>query len=144
MRRGLLCSVMGLLVFSLVGCASSYDPQAREHFNRGLEYRAQRRPDLAIEEFSTAIELDPQYDLAYYNRGLAYYSTGDLGRSLADISKAIELRPDNAYWHFDRGFIYLEYGDRANGIADLQTAVELGLAPDDRQRAEEVLEQLGQ
>jgi tetratricopeptide (TPR) repeat protein len=143
MRKQLRYSLIVLLGWSFAGCAAAHNAEAREHFSRGLDYRAQRQSDLAIEEFTKAIELDPQYELAYYNRGLAYYFEGDLARSLADLDKAIEIDPNNAYWHFDRGFIYLEFGDTEKGIADLERARELGLAPDDRQRVEEVLAQLG-
>jgi tetratricopeptide (TPR) repeat protein len=142
MRRELVCSFIVLLGLSFVGCGLSFDSQAFEHFERGLDYRVQGQSDLAIEEFTKAIEIDPQLDLAYYNRGLVYYFKGDLERSLADLSKAIEIDDSNAYWYFDRGFEYLEFGEKEKAISDLERAIELGIAPDYRRRAEEALEWL--
>ena len=142
MRKGLLCLLIAVLALFLGGCFPSFDAEAEEHFNQGLEYERQAQHDLAMEEFTRAIELDPEYYYAYYNRALVYYRRGDLERSLADYSKAIDLRPDNAYWTSERGFLYLELGDRERAIVDLERSLELGLASDDRQRIQEVLAQL--
>jgi tetratricopeptide (TPR) repeat protein len=53
------------------------------------------RYDIAIENFSQAINLDPQLDSAYFNRGLAYHSKGDSDRAVEDIKKSQALNPDN-------------------------------------------------
>ena len=45
--------------------------QAIEYFNRGLEYQQQGNFDLAIEEYTEAIALDPKFADPYNNRGLA-------------------------------------------------------------------------
>jgi len=142
MRKELISSLIAVLALSLGGCFPSFDAEAEEHFDQGLEYERQGQHDLAMEEFTRAIELDPEYYYAYYNRALVYYRRGDLEESLADYSKAIDLRPDNAYWTFERGFLYLELGDRDRAVVDLERSLELGLALDDRQRVEEVLAQL--
>ena len=142
MRKVPLSLLAALLAFSLAGCFPSFDAEAEEHFYQGIEYRRQGNNDSAMEEFTRAIELDPEYYFAYYNRALVYYQSGELESSLADYSKAIELHPDNAYWTFERGFLHLELGDREKAIIDLERSLELGLPPDYRQRAEEALAQL--
>jgi tetratricopeptide (TPR) repeat protein len=142
MRKVLLSLLAALLALSLAGCFPSFDAEAEEHFYQGIEYRRQGNNDSAVEEFTSAIELDPEYYFAYYNRALVYYQSGELESSLADYSKAIELHPGNAYWTFERGFLHLELGDRAKAIIDLERSLELGLPPDYRQRAEEALAQL--
>ena len=111
MRKNLAFSLIAVLVLVLGGCFPSFDPEAEEHFRQGLEYERQAVHDLAVEEFTEAVELDPEYYFAYYNRALAYYRLGNLDRSLADYSSAIDLRPANAYWIFERGLLYWEYGD---------------------------------
>ena len=142
MRKVLLSLLAVLFVFSLAGCFPSFDPEAEEHFYLGIEYRRQGNNDSAIQEFTRAIEIEPEYYYAYYNRVLVYYQSGELESSLADYNKAIELQPDNAYWTFERGFLYLELGDREKAIIDLEKSLELGLPPDDRKRVEDTLAQL--
>lgn len=45
--------------------------------NSGLAYYNKGDNDRAIDEYSVAILLDPEFALAYYNRGLAYHNKGD-------------------------------------------------------------------
>ncbi|MCU4139364.1 MAG: hypothetical protein MW690_001296 [Methanophagales archaeon] len=47
----------------------------------------------AIEDFSKAIELNPNYAGAYYNRGIAYAKLNQHERAIEDYNKAIELNP---------------------------------------------------
>ena len=131
-----------LLAVSLVGCFPSFDPETEEHFYQGIEYNRQNNNDLAIEEFSKAIDIDPEYYFAYYNRALTYYQNGNLEFSLADYNKAMELCPDTVYWTIERGFLNLELGDREKAIADFEKAQEIGLPYEYRQRVEEALAQL--
>jgi tetratricopeptide (TPR) repeat protein len=133
-----------VLALSLGGCLPSYDPQAEEHFWQGIEYRKDDQNDLAMQEFTKAIELDPSYDLAYYNRALLYYFSGELEQSLVEYNKALELSPDNPYWTYERGFLYMQLGDREKAITDLERSLEIGLVGSDKQRVEETLAQLRQ
>ena len=45
----------------------------------------------AIEDFDKAIQLDPDYALAYANRGIAYHLLGQDEKSDADKAKACSL-----------------------------------------------------
>jgi len=140
MRKVLLSLISVLLACSIAGCLPSFDPEAEEHFWQGIEYRKQGNNDSAMEEFSRAIELDPDYSLAYYNRALIYYQRGDLESSLTEYSEAIDLDPNNPYWTYERGFLYLQLGDQESAIKDLEKSLELGLPLDYRQKVEEVLD----
>ncbi|MFN2182777.1 MAG: tetratricopeptide repeat protein, partial [Anaerolineae bacterium] len=44
--------------------------------------------DLAIENYTKAIALDPQDAEAYSDRGLAYHDKGDYDRAIADFDQA--------------------------------------------------------
>jgi tetratricopeptide (TPR) repeat protein len=48
----------------------------------------------AIEYYTKAIDIDPDFAMAYYKRGLAKKMTGNNEGSVANLSKAIELKPD--------------------------------------------------
>jgi tetratricopeptide (TPR) repeat protein len=144
MRKVHLSLFTLVLALSLGSCLPSYDPQAEEHFWQGIEYRKEDQNDLAMKEFTKAIELDPSYDLAYYNRALLYYFSGDLERSLVEYNQALELSPNNPYWTYERGLLYMQIGDREKAIADLERSLEIGLVGSDKQRVEEALSQLRQ
>jgi len=142
MRKGLSFFIVALLAFLLVGCIESFDAEAEEHFDQGMEYVLQGNNTSAIEEFTKAIEIDPGYYYAYYNRALSYYRSRNLVNALADYNKAIELHPDNVYWTIERGFLHMEIGDREKALIDLERAEELGIPYEYRERVDEVLAQL--
>jgi type IV pilus assembly protein PilF len=94
-----------LLVLMSVGCASQESQEkynenlkarARSHTDLGAVYFQQKQYEIALEEFNTAIKINPNYALAYNGLGLV---NADLGKSKeADgyFKKAIELEPDNS------------------------------------------------
>ncbi len=142
MRKVILSLLVILLTLSLLGCLESFDAEAEEHFWQGIDYIREGKNDLAMDEFTRAIEIDPGYYYAYYNRARVYYEGGETESSIVEYSKAIELNPDNVYWTIERGLIYLELGEREKAILDLERSQELGIPPEYRQRVEEALDQL--
>lgn len=92
---------------------------------RGFTYLAKNQYDLAIADFTKAIELDPNGLIAYYNRGVAYLDMGSYDLAIADFTEVIELDPKDATIYNDRGMIYLLKGQYKQTIADLTKAMEL-------------------
>ena len=58
-------------------------------YNYGQNY------DLAISDYTRAIEIDPQLELAYANRGLTYYYLKKPMEAISDYTKSIEINPNN-------------------------------------------------
>ena len=67
----------------------------------------------ALTSFSRAIELNPNYAIAYNNRGLIKKKSNDLEGALADYNKAIELDPELASAYKNRAGVKLAKGDSA-------------------------------
>lgn len=61
--------------------------------SRGVDFSDRKDYDLAIADFTQAIERNPQSALAYADRGWAYIEKGDLDHAAADIDKALALDP---------------------------------------------------
>ena len=106
------------------GKLPEYDPEDPHFFY--LRARGATNTSQAIADYTTAIELAPDFDLAYVYRG-ELYSDGlvdDL--ALADFAAALDLDSEltKAYreraWHF-----ILRLGDYDAAIADDERAVEL-------------------
>jgi len=92
-------------------CAENYNNLGVQEYEKG-NYKK------AIEYFTKAIELKPDYAEAYFNRGLAYLKTGsiwipggveNLRKALSDFNKAIELKPDYVDAYYQRGVTYCEF-----------------------------------
>ena len=67
------------------------EKQALEHYQQGITYSDQGQFDLAISEFSKAIEIVPNMAEAYSERGKAYGRLGQSEQAIADLDKAIEI-----------------------------------------------------
>ena len=64
---------------------------AGQHINKRVDYAKAGNYEMAAQEFTKAIELDPDYAAAYYNRGLAYGMLGQRQNADADFAKACFL-----------------------------------------------------
>lgn len=98
-------------------------PQA--YLNRGYAYWQKGSYDLAIADFTKAIELKPDYELAYGNRANLYAKKGNFDLALADLNKVIQLTPGNAVAYNDRGFIHRRMGNKELALADFDKAIQL-------------------
>jgi tetratricopeptide (TPR) repeat protein len=65
-----------------VSDAETYFKSGNAHYQKG-EY------DLAIADYTKAIELNPNNVGVYYNRGLAYAGKGDLDRAITDYTRCL-------------------------------------------------------
>jgi len=103
--------------------------QGSIYWYRGTAYLMEGEAKQAIADYDRAIELRPDYALAYNNRGAAYASMGEYDLAIADFARTIEMRPDDAGGHFNRGASYFHQGESDLAIADFGRAIEL--TPDD-------------
>src|SRR3990172_8362478 len=70
--------------------------EASQWFEKGHQYAINKKYDEAIEAYTKAIALDPNYAQAYTNRGVAYYNKGQYDRAIEDYNRAIALDPNLA------------------------------------------------
>ena len=80
----------------------------------------------AVESYSRAIEINPEYLAALFNRGLAYKSLGRLDKAIADFETVVELKNGEAPQAlYNLGLIAIDEGDTELGDEYLQKAYEL-------------------
>ena len=65
-------------------------PLARNWAFLGAALGADERHEEAIEASTRAVELDPQYGVAYYNRALILRRTGRKSRAIKDLQRALD------------------------------------------------------
>lgn len=86
--------------------------------------------DAAIDSYSRALELKPDFAEAYNDRAYTYMTVKNYSLALSDLNQALRLRPDYVNALMNRGDIYNYYYqiDRARAIADYDRV--LALHPD--------------
>ncbi|GAC1460995.1 MAG: hypothetical protein NVSMB70_06840 [Chamaesiphon sp.] len=72
----------------------------------------------AIEDYTQAIQLNPNFANVYYERGLTRYKLGENQKAIEDYTQAIELNPNFADAYYERGSV------RNYSLGDLQGAIE--------------------
>jgi tetratricopeptide (TPR) repeat protein len=98
---------------------------AEEWFEKGYKYGEAKNYDEAIQCYTEAIRLKPDYADAYNNRGNARYNRGDFAAAIKDYNEAIRLEPDHALAYNNRGLALYAKGDFAAAIKDYSEAIRL-------------------
>jgi tetratricopeptide (TPR) repeat protein len=98
---------------------------ATDWFKKGLGYAINGDYDNAIEAFTSAISLNPNYEVAYYNRGTAYGKKGQHRRAIEDFNRAIALDPNYAAAYNNRGIVYGKKGQYNRAIEDFNKTIAL-------------------
>ncbi|HMM79074.1 MAG TPA: tetratricopeptide repeat protein [Pyrinomonadaceae bacterium] len=114
--------------------AIAVDPKsAPTIFSRGELYAEMKNYQMAIADFSTAIQINFEglgYTSNYYSaRADAYEKSGQKEKALQDLNYMIEVRPNEAFGYSLRASYHLRQNDRTKALADLNKAIEV--APKD-------------
>lgn len=105
-----------------------------EHIQKAKEYQRDKQFDLAITEFTNAIQLEPKNVEAYYWRGFCFYQMKDYENALNDFNTTIQYKNDHAKAYYWRGLSYMgvEEEQKAStssgalrAIADFNQAIKL-------------------
>ena len=96
---------------------------ARLYETRGRLQDRARRADLAIADFTRALERDPGLTRALVGRAVAHEHRGEIDAAAADLTAALELEPQNSEARLDRANVALMRGDRNAALSDLEKAI---------------------
>lgn len=98
---------------------------AQDYYKRASQYYSEGKSGMAIEYYSKAITLKPDYWEAYYDRGTVYLSSGKDDEAIVDFSKVLDLKLDYAAAWLSRGMAYDYKADFGKAIGDYSKAIEL-------------------
>ncbi len=80
---------------------------------------------LALEDYNHAVELFPEYPVAYNNRGNLLVAVGQLDEAMKDFDRALVLAPGYAAAYSNRANAEMKLGKPAVAIRDFTKAIEL-------------------
>lgn len=93
---------------------------------RGDTHYVMQNYELAIIDFSKAIEIDPTNVLAYVYRGDARDNSGLPKEAIEDYSKTIELDPADGSAYYNRAVTKKGMSDEKGACEDFKKAAALG------------------
>jgi protein O-mannosyl-transferase len=100
------------------------------YYNRAMIYDALNEKGMAINDYTTALNLDPGLTVKILsNRSVLYLETGKYAEAAEDLDRVIELDRKNYRYYYNRAFSRLQLGDREGAINDYRKALEMN--PDD-------------
>jgi tetratricopeptide (TPR) repeat protein len=103
----------------------SHNHSAQKLFEDGMTEFVNHNYAQSLVRLSEAIELDPEFTLAFKGRGAAYLKLDRTEEAIADFSAVIELKPHSARAYHLRGLAYEKSGDNAKALDDFNRALEL-------------------
>jgi putative GTP pyrophosphokinase len=93
--------------------------------HRGMACFAESRYDEALEDFSAAMQLDPQCHKSAYYRGVVYSVKKNYSAAIDDFSRALLIQPFHFYATYRRAQAYYHLEDYPAALADCDTAMQL-------------------
>ena len=103
----------------------THNESLNEAFERGMDAFVKEDFSESVEEFTKAIEIDPDFALTYAGRGAALMKMNEIDESLADFDHAIEIDPDYPKTYHLRGLARIERGDHEGALEDFGNAIDL-------------------
>jgi tetratricopeptide (TPR) repeat protein len=97
---------------------------AKKAFDLNVKYYEQGNFDIAIKEYTKAIQLSQYDEKAYFNRGVCYAKLKNYELALADFNKAIELNPSFTLVYFNRAICYRDLKEYKIFFSEIEKLVE--------------------
>lgn len=130
---------------------STHTPRAIDYFARAMDFMTIRNYKNAIEDFTRAVDLTPDFVPAYFMRAVAKYRLAaiereqepaesiskdeftpanaklqaDLREIISDYDTVIKLSPQMAFAYYNKGVVLAEAGDFTSALSLFSTAVSL-------------------
>ncbi|MEK6809775.1 MAG: tetratricopeptide repeat protein [Nanoarchaeota archaeon] len=79
----------------------------------------------AISDYNKALQIDPNYAIAYNNRGVAKMHLGDFKGAISDYNKALQIDPGSPAIYNNRGIAKENLGDLIGAISDYNKALQI-------------------
>ena len=93
------------------------------YYRRGLVREIAIGYGLALEDYNSALNLNPNSHVLFTARGSLYNSLKRFDEGIADLTRALQIKPDHARAYYYRANIQRDKGDLDKAIADYTQAI---------------------
>jgi tetratricopeptide (TPR) repeat protein len=95
------------------------------HYLMALNHYRMKDYRGALDEFKTALQIDPKFALATYYQGLTQLEMGDMDSAAVSFERALALDPTNFSAAYNLGAVMLRRGHVEEALRRFQQAVEV-------------------
>ena len=130
-----IISLIGVTMYQLRLLAEQRDPSPSRGGRHGPQCAGERVAryrasiaggiDEAIDSYTAALAIDPDYPAANNNLGYLLAARGEKDQAIGLLQRAVELKPDYAEAHNNLANLLAERGERAGGHSHHQRAIAL-------------------
>jgi len=114
-----------LILIPLLGTQLLFAQSARQYYKAGEEFFDNMNYRDAIEQYTKAVEIDPDYDKAYIQRANAYARLNDYENAATDYDRAIVFNEKEAELYYLSGYAYHRQGKNGIALTKLNNAIEM-------------------
>ncbi|MBM4327185.1 MAG: tetratricopeptide repeat protein [Deltaproteobacteria bacterium] len=118
LKQGDLERAISLLSAVIDGDSKAY----RAYNDRGVAYKRLGRFDQALQDYTRALEIRPDYASALNNRGVLHLERGECRRAVEDLTLALNHGELGGKIYTNRGLAYVCIGERAKAKEDYRRA----------------------
>lgn len=104
---------------------NSYFPLADDYYQAGLRLTDERRHMDAIDSYSKAVDLIPNFFEAIDNRAFCKMDLGHWDEAIEDFRESLEVNPDSVLAVFSIGECYLKMGNYPKAKEQFEKAIAL-------------------
>jgi tetratricopeptide (TPR) repeat protein len=113
------------IILITVGTLAIQAQSAKQYLKAGDEFAKKMNFKDAIEQYTKAIELDPDYDKAYIQRAISYNGLNDFENAASDFDRAIVFNEKDADLYYFSGQAYHLQGQNDIALSKLNEAIEM-------------------
>ncbi len=117
--------IYGILFMAVLIAEPVQAQSAKQYLKAGEDFAKANNYTDAIDQFTRAIELDPDNDKAYLQRGIAYSRLEEHKLAAEDYDRALVFDEKNAELYYFSGNEWHQYGDNPLALRKLTAAVTL-------------------
>ena len=117
--------IVGMILITVLVAGPVSAQSAKQYLKAGEDFAKANNYTDAIDQFTRAINLDPDNDKAYLQRGIAYTRLGEHKLAAEDYDRALAFDEKNAELYYFSGNEWHQYGDNPLALRKLTTAVTL-------------------
>lgn len=95
--------------------------------NRGIAYKELKELDLAVENYTQCLKMNPNYYPALINRGIANGHLENFDEAIEDLNNAIKLKPEHPIGYINRAVLNSMRDNKELACEDIIVAKQLDL-----------------